>query len=271
MNRGLLTKAVKESWLGTLGCGLGLAVLEGLLAYLLPRYEEQLTALWSQLKFMQFILQAFLGTEASGGFGPDMLRFIAWVPPVVLALGWAHATVYCTRLPAGEIDRGTMDVLLSLPVSRWQLYLNESLVWCASGFAVVLLAFAGNIAGLQAAPGAHTVPAWSMLILLVNFFSLYLAVGGVAWFASAASDRRGRAIGIVFAFLVGSMLLNYLANFWSVAGRISFLSVLHYYRPVVIVRGATWPVRDLSVLLSTAAAFWIAAGVSFSRRDVITV
>jgi len=31
-----------------------------------------------------------------------------------LALTWAHALLCCTRVPAGDVDRGTADILFGL-------------------------------------------------------------------------------------------------------------------------------------------------------------
>ncbi|MBI4662544.1 MAG: ABC transporter permease subunit [Verrucomicrobia bacterium] len=271
MNRGLLAKAWRESWLLTLLFGLGLALVEGLLSYAIPRFQEQLSALWSRLTFIQSIMQALVGTERAGPLGPEMIGAIVWVHPAVLALVWGHAITFCTRVPVGEIDRGTIDVLLSLPVSRWQLYGTETVVWLASGIAVVLFGAMGTVGGRLTLAGTMPIEIPKLAILTFNLFALYLAVGGLAWCASASGDRRGRVIAVVFAFLIGSLLLNYLANFWRLAEHLSFLGVLHYYRPIPILRDGVWPMRDIAVLLASGTALWGLGGMIFSRRDLRTV
>jgi len=271
MNWGLPTKALRESWPGTLMFGASLALVEALLAYSLLNLRDQLAALVSQVRFLKVVFQGLFGVDAAGGFSPEMINSIAWMHPAALALIWGHAIMYCTRAPAGEVDRGTIDVLLGLPVSRWQLYLAETGVWLASGIVVLLLGVAGNFLGNLAAQGALRSDPGRLAIVIVNLLCLYLAVGGVAWLVSALSDRRGRAIGTVFAFCLGAFLLNYLAQFWSVADHVSFLSVLHYYRPLAILRDGTWPVRDMIVLLASGAALWTAGGIVFARRDLATV
>ena len=75
----------------------------------------------------------------------------------------------------------------------------------------------------------------------------------------------------MFLILLASFLLNFLAPFWTVAQRISFLGVLDDYRPLYVIRDGTVPWQDMGILLSVAAALWIAAGIVFSRRDVCTV
>jgi beta-exotoxin I transport system permease protein len=271
MNRGIIIKAIRETWLTTLLFGLGILFLEGIFAVVLPTFQERLAAQWMQMPFVQTIIKAIAGTDVSGGIGPEVFAAIGWVHPVALAITWAHATVYCTRVPVGEIDRGTIDVLLGLPVSRWTLYLSESAVWLLSSAALLGMAFLGNRLGaLLVEPGLRA-PAGRIFIVAVNLWMVYLAIGAGAWLASTLSDRRGRAIGWILVAILASFLLNYLAQLWEPARRIWFLSILRYHRPVEVLRGAGWSVRDMAVLLCIAAVLWAAAGVVFRRRDLSTV
>jgi ABC-type transport system involved in multi-copper enzyme maturation permease subunit len=271
MNRGLLVKAFRESWLGTLLFGLGLIAGEAIIVFALTTFGDELTLVWARAPFVQRILSGLLGTKVAGQIGPEMLTSIAWVHPVILALTWAHAIAYCTRVPAGEVDRGTIDVLLGMPISRRQLYLNETIVWLLSGVVIVAMLAAGNRLGSMLVAKGVPFDARRMLILTANLLCLYTAVGGLAWLASCLSNRRGRAVGLVFALLLASFLLNYLAQFWSVADRLSALSFLHYYRPLAILRDALWPTRDMLILLASGFIMWLAGGLIFARRDLATL
>ena len=96
-------------------------------------------------------------------------------------------------------------------------------------------------------------------------------MGAFSWLVSACSNRRGVALTIVFVVLLTSFLLNFLAQFWDVADRVSFLSVMYYYRPLFILRDGTIPWGDIAVLLSVTVALWIGAGLGFGGRDVCTI
>ena len=50
--------------------------------------------------------------------------------------------LFCSRMPAGEVDVGTADVLLGLPVSRLSIYAAEALVWIAAGLLLIGLGLA---------------------------------------------------------------------------------------------------------------------------------
>lgn len=271
MNRGLLIRALRESWPATLVLGLVLMAVEAVLAFVLPKFGSQFSEQWLQLDFAKGILKAMLGTEIGDRIGPQMFQSIAWVHPVALALTWAHALVSCTRVPAGEVDRGTADVLLGLPVSRWEVFLSESIVWLACGATILAAALAGNLLGALALPAEQRPQLPRLLIVLANLFCLYAAVGGLAWLVSSFSDRRGRALTILFLLLLALFLLNYLAQFWQPLEKIVFLSPLHYHRPVYVLGTGSWPWKDMGILLGVGGAMWVAAGVVFARRDLCTV
>ncbi len=271
MNRGLIIRAFREMWSTTLLLGLALTGVEAAFAFVLPKFGAQMSPEWLQLGFARGIMQGMLGTEIGDRIGPQLFQSMAWVHPVVLALVWAHALVCCTRVPAGEIDRGTVDVLLGLPVSRWEVFLSETLVWLVFGLALLAAALAGNLLGGLALPAAERPQLARLLLVALNLFCAYGAAGGLAWLVSALSDRRGRAMTIVFLILLALFLLNYLAQFWPPMEKWVFLSPLHYHRPVEILRSGAWPWRDMAVLVSVGGTMWLAAGVVFARRDLCTV
>ncbi len=72
-----------------------------------------------------------------------------------------------------------------------------------------------------------------------NLFLLYTAVGGLALLVSSLSDRRGRTVAVVFGVVLVSFFLNFLTQLWEPARSLSFLGVLHYYRPFITIRDAT--------------------------------
>ncbi len=271
MNRGVMLKAAYELWPATLLCSVLFFGVEAILAYVMPIFQAQFSEALMQIRIIQTFVGAMLGINAQEQLGPEAFLAFAWVHPVVLSLVWTHALVCCTRMPAGEIDQGTVDLTLTLPVTRWGILRADSLVWLAAGLIVLAVGLLGNETGGRFADADGRPELRRSLIVVANLACLYLAVGGLSWLVSTASDRRGPAIIIVFLILLASFLLNFLAQFWTVAERISFLGVLNYYRPLYIIRDGTVPWQDMGILLGVAAVLWIAAGIVFTRRDVCTV
>jgi ABC-2 type transport system permease protein len=268
MNRGLALKTLREVWVSTTLFGLGLFGFEIIISYVLPTFFDELAGDMLQIAVIRNVISALLGTEITDSLGPLALHSIAWVHPVVLVLLWTHVIMYSTRFPVGEVDRGTIDVLLGLPVSRWQVYISETAGLIATGVLLLTLALAGNLIGQSLADGPTNFDLTARIGVLLNLFCLYLAVGGVSYLASCLSDRRGRAIGAAFAIVVASFFLNFLSQFWAPASSVAFLGILHYYRPMATLGSDHWPVGNMLILAGFGATLWLVGGMVLRRRDL---
>jgi ABC-type transport system involved in multi-copper enzyme maturation permease subunit len=271
MIRGLFSKTFRETWSTTTLFGGGLMLAMALLTYVLPQLQQEIRDVLAKMPFVNLIFKAVLGLDVGEEITAQMLQAVLWVHPVVLALVWGHEIVFCTRVPAGEIDRGTIDVLLGWPVSRRAVYVCESAAWLVSGVLVLLAGLVGHWFALPAMPVEMRPSVPRMVIVLANMLCVYFAVGGIACCVSALSDRRGRALGVVFGLVLGSFLLNFLAYFWDPAKQIAFLSVMHYYQPANTLRSGQVPWADLFTLLAVGGVAWVCGGEIFARRSICTV
>lgn len=269
--RGMLLKILHEVTLPTLLFGLGLFVFKALLTHVLPQVMEGLGEVFDQFPIAKTLLTALLGTEVGDAITARTMQAFLWVHPAVLALLWGHEITLCTRMPAGEIDRGTVDVLLSWPVSRRKIFLCETIVWLASGILLISLAYLGHRSTVSSMP-ENMRPEWNRAALVMaNLFCVYLAVGGFVFLVSALSDRRGRAVAVAFALVLVSFLLNFLAQFWWLAKHVAFLSVMQYYQPAKILSSGVFPWRDALVLLTVAVVTWLLGCEIFARRNICTL
>ncbi len=271
MNLGIILKTVREVWVVTLIFVVGVALFEGFLTYLIPTYFDEFAGHVLEIKFVRNIITAILGTDVGEKIGPAAMLSFSWVHPILLLTLWGQEIALCTRTPAGEIDRGTIDVLLGLPVSRWQIYISETIIWLGTGLLLVLVAVGAHLTVRSFVAEDMRIPVDRILVVAINLYSLYIAFGGVVWLVSALSDRRGKAMGICFALVLTSMLLNFIITMWEPAKSIQFLSLLDYYRPWQIFQSEAWPMRDILTLATTGLSFWLAGAWVFVRRDVCTV
>lgn len=269
--RGLFAKALQEVWLSTLLFGCGMLLVKLLLTYVLPQLQAGMGGILDQIPFVKTLLSGLLGTEIGDEITARTMQSFLWVHPVVLALLWAHEIALCTRMPAGEVDRGTIDVLLGLPVSRRAVYACESCVWLASGILILVLGLLGHRIAVPAMPEPMRPELAIALLVEANLFCVYVAVGGIAFLVSAMSNRRGTAIAIVFGIVLASFLLNFVAQFWDPARQIAFLSLLQYYQPAEILQNGKFPLADASVLLLVGGTAWALGGEIVARRSLCTV
>jgi len=268
--RGVLLKIVRETWLGTLLFSVALLLVEVMLTLVLPQILDQMDVMLERMPFMRDFVAALLGIDIEGEITAQLMQAFVWVHPTVMTLLWANETMFCTRFPAGEIDRGTIDVLLALPVSRRTIYLCETIGWLAGGALMIGAGAIGYTIGSQMMPLENRPEFGLVLRILFNLYCVYFAVGGVTFLISSLSERRGRAVFTVFAIVVASFLANFLAQFWSPAQSLAFVSVLEYYQPASILRTGSLASGDVAVLLLVGGLTWLAGCEITARRNICT-
>ena len=141
---------------------------------------------------------AFLGSAPMGTVGASRLAVtVVSLSSLSIFLLPLIALLLSFEALVGEVERGTMLLLLAYPVSRWQVLVGKFLGH------VAILAFATvigyGVAGLVAGKGADS-EAWRALIAMVGssmlLGAIFIALG---YLISVAVRDRGTAAGIAVA------------------------------------------------------------------------
>ncbi len=272
-NLGLVIRAVREVFWTTVVLAVISGAISGLLAYALPRVQAR----FMQRNFIppgvREFRNAMFGFDGAGSSVSDIAFSLAWSHPIVIALLSAHAIIVCTRVLAGEVERGTVDVLLALPVSRLRLFASETLAWALSAALLLGAVYAGSWVGSRFIVEAHRPDFGRLLMVLCNLALVYGVIGTTALFGAIVSDRRVRAVLATIILTVFSVLINFLYTMdpsLAFTKHLKFLSVLDYYRPIRMLMDAAWPWRDMAILGGAIAVLWTSALVVLSRRDITT-
>ena len=189
---------------------------------------------------------------------------------ILLCMGWAVGRG--SDPISGEISRGTMDLTLSLPVRRRSVLFIPAVV---STIGAVILAAAllfGNWLGLVfARPDSH-LAITAFLPGAINLASLMVCVSGITALVSSFNRSRWRAISIVIAFYVVSIILQMVSRLWGKGAWLAYGSFLAAYEPQrLILESSEYPSLIYwynGALLGVGLLCYLAAAVVFSHRDI---
>jgi len=178
---------------------------------------------------------------------------------LVAAVGHGAGTL------AGEEERGTIDLLLSSPLSRTRVALEKLAAMCvelaALGVVLWLALWVGARAFSMEVSVAHLASATALLVVLA------LAYGAIAFMVAAATGRKTLAIGLTVALAVGAYLVNSLASLVEVLEPFQKATPFYHYAVADPLRQGLDPWHTLFLLAVGAGA--AAAGVLlFDRRDL---
>lgn len=192
---------------------------------------------------------------------------LALIHPIALILVSVFAVGFATSAVAGERQRGTLEILLSRPVSRRRTYatlLFATLVFVAISITALIggaLASAAVFDVLGELELSRVPLAWlSCFLMFGSFASIGLA-------ASVSFDRLGPAIGVTIAILLVSYFLEIIGSLWPDAAFLQPYSLFHYLQTKPILEGEADPFGFALLAVVTVVGFlW--ALVVFPRRDL---
>lgn len=192
---------------------------------------------------------------------------LGFVHPISVGLNLVFAVGFSAAAVAGERQRGTLEILLSRPLSRRATYLTLALA-AALFIGVTITGFLGGaflgsaMTGRLDELGASNLP-----LLWLNGFLLYGAFGAIALAMSVSFDRLSPALGISLAIVLISYFLDVVGSLWPDAKGLQPYSLFHYLDPKAILAGLPDP-TDIAILGAVMGIAVAAALIIFPRRDL---
>ncbi len=217
----------------------------------------------------------------------DMLS-IGYVHPLMQMIFCIWAIGRAAGAVAGEIDRGTMELLLAQPIARWRVVLAHFLADVMTIPLLCLALWSGNWLGAWLVGMLQLGAPRGMLVQVVdprvfapalwNVGALLFAVSGYTMALSAAGRFRNRVLGIAVLVTLVQFLVNVVGQLWDVVEPLRPLTVFYYYQPQQIILSDRWTVglgnpamlhvNGVAVLFAVGALGYAIALWTFCRRDL---
>ena len=261
--RNIYLKSLREYRIGILGWGLGIGLLILVVLSSFPSLVETAAARASLISLgpsFAWIAEP-LKIDTPGGYATFKYGFTV----LIMAL-WP--ILACSRMLRGEEERGSMDVLLSMPRSRGRVALEKlAAMWTAlllMGLLIGLLTYAG---------GMHVNADFSFGDAILSGINLSLVCGvfgSIALLISQFTQERGPAAGWTGGLLLLFIMIDMVHRVVPNTDWFSHFSPIYYYnlnKPLVpgfgFNPGALFVLLALSIVLS-GAAIWLFVGRDIS-------
>lgn len=189
-----------------------------------------------------------------------------WLHPFFIGLCAAFVVSRSAEALAGDIESGSVYLVLSRPVRRWVLVLGR-VAEIGVGLAVILLmSWLGLVVGIQIA-GLDPLPLDRYAVLVVTAWCLFMALSAVALVVSSAASRVGIATALGTIWTLVTYVLDVLPQ--GSRSPLAWLNPWHHYFPPAIVAGdaSEWP--GLAILLGWTAVAVLVAAFVYGRRDLV--
>ena len=191
------------------------------------------------------------------------VEYISWLP---LLLG-IYAVVYCGGLISKEVERGTLDMVLSQPVERTTFLLSK----LAGFLTLTLAATAASTASVLL--GALTIGEDANLsnVLAVHAVSFLLvaAIAGYSTLASCVSLDPGRSLAAAGVLTALTYFANVLGSAIGAVGWVKYVSLFYYYDSLQVIAQGEVNWTGIGVYVAVFAATTAAAVLVFRRKDLV--
>ncbi|HEX3152788.1 MAG TPA: ABC transporter permease subunit [Gemmataceae bacterium] len=248
------------------------------------------------------LIQTFLGGESVRFEDAQDTLAVVGTHPLVQAIVCIWAIGRGAGAIAGEIDRGTMELLLAQPVARGKVILAHFLVDLTVIPILCLALTAGIHIGVYIVgdftvdPGVYEavhmkppnpLPTFKVNPNVVhpgmlNTAALLFAVSGFTMWLSAAGRSRTRVLGLAILVTLVQFLVNVIGQLWDGLRMLRPLTVFYYYQPQAINMRNNWlvdpgrvwtghptmTVNVVWVLVVVGAIGYLMAWRTFAKRDV---
>ncbi len=244
---------------------LGLALLTGLLLAFYPSiqgiedlqsimdaYPEELLALFGATNLSDI-------TSPAGYLNAELFGFMAPFLFIIFAVSHGSYAI------AGEERAGTLELLLSAPISRGRLILEKfaAMVTLTGALAAVLWV----VLAVGRLPAGMDISMLRLAEMTVSVSLLGLTFGSVAFAVGGARGGRGLSVAIAAAATATTYLLSALSKIANVMESAQWISPFYYYNennPLVNGLSLAHAAGLVAViLLLTSLAYW-----KFQRRDL---
>ena len=212
-----------------------------------------------------FVKTALGGEMLQAGNLPGLIA-IGYQHPLVLFLFLLFAVGAPTMLLTNEVQKGTMELILSRATTKLQVYFCAAGLTVTGMMALVAVMFLGTVVGTRHFEFGEPIPLDLFFRIAVNGGMVASAAGAIALCAAGLFAGRSLAITTTIAFLV----LNYFA--WIVAQwwpRFEFLkpaTLFFYAKGIKLAHG--WPIGDMGVLLFITLVAITVGAFSWKNRDL---
>ncbi len=218
------------------------------------------------LRSLPSIVKTAIGGDMVESGSMSALLTVGYQHPLVMFLYLLYSVGVPAGLLTGEIQRGTMELILSRPITKTQVYICAAVLTLAGLFGLIGMMFLGTVTAVNVYEFNEPITLGLFLRLAVNGGLLAGAFGAFSLVCAAAFGRLYSAAGVAAGFLTLNYFIAIVAEWWPQVHflRKATLFYLVYYSNLWY----AWPLRNMAWLGAILVALVLLGGVIWRSRDL---
>jgi ABC-2 type transport system permease protein len=282
MNAALWKKTLYESrWL-LLGSAALMFAVHWLRVWISSFFS--ISALQGMFSFMPELVEQLLPVPFSQIATSAGRIAVAYDDPIVLLLVTVWAISRGSDAVSGELNRGTMEMVLAQPIRRLDVLGTQAAVTLGGAALLAAAALMGTSVALATITLEESVSPSVFVPAALNLFAMTVFLAGLTTMVSSGTNYRSQTIGIVGGFYAISMIVKVVGRLAPGWKWLTFASFFTPFEPQLLVADLTkaWSLSvgtadgsfELgglgydSILIGLGLGCYVAAAIVFCHRDL---
>ena len=246
-----------------IGWAIGLTFLPAIYVGIYPQFEAELAG-----------MQAILDLEIYQAMGMSFGTFEDWIASTVINIVPILVAIYAvmdgTGTLAGEEESGKLELIVALPIPRWQIVTVKAIAHGIALFLILLLVSISTTIVFLAIESQieTTLAATDVLWGLLYAWPIVMAFGMISLFLGAFAPRRRTGALISTVIVVVSYFGSNLSSQVSTLESLQPLFLFHYLDATAGLFETGPQTNDVLTLLTIALIAFIWSVVFFQLRDI---
>jgi len=260
----LLIHEIRSRWRAILGWGFSLILFGAVYISISPGLFEQLESLLESLKDLS--IYKLVGMQL-GSIEDYMASVVLVYVPILLGI---YCIIASTSTLAGEEDNGTLELIVAMPLSRWQILTAKAIALSVVTLFIMIIASIGNafILAVIKINNPINVTPFGLFTALISSLPLALGFIMIGFFLGAILPNRRLSATVMTIFFIASFFVENIAGMVKSLEPIKYFSLFNYYNTTKTIFTDGAQLSDILILLGIAAVFFILALICFSRRNI---
>ena len=268
MNLSIIRVTLRTRRLATIWFDLGIFALGLLIMGLWPLFAEN----WDDLTQAMGGSEVFGGTQVTGATAQQNTFYSyfssQYTSTLMLVLAY-FGVWFGAGLITRDFGSGTLDVLLSAPISRTRFLLSRIAALLILTTVVIVASYVAILIGAAIWAAEVELGALELLLVHLQMLVFTLAVAGGGLLLATLILQPGRTYGLAAGIIVIMFVLLIVADIASNLEWLEKVSIFGYWNPVDQLGPGDFIWRDTLVLGITAVVTAVLALAIFRRRDIV--
>ncbi len=243
--------------------GIALAAFGSMYVLVFPAIGEQAIEALGDLE-----IYAALGMDI-GSFAGYIASVVVQIMPIILGV---YMIMAATGTLGGEEENGTLELVVAMPLPRWQIVMMKAIALMVVSFVILLIVGLGNALSLELVRQTTTtvvdVTAGQLIVALLGAWPLMVATIMMSMFFAAVLPGRMMALAVMVVIYLASYLLRSISGMVNSLEGLKNLSLFNYVDSTSAVFTDGIQASNVAVLLGIGLVFFLLTLWAFQGRNI---